>query len=252
MRVNVESLVEVSVDGRAARSHASPTPGLKLDLVRSIGGNADLPVPLSRIVLVDDTGTERDQAGIDSTRWSFTYDTLEYVWHQAQQTVAVPITVGYSIARLRLYGGTRLYFEHTLPTPIPVSPGQAAVVAMTLKVTVSWSHEGSGVGVTKSYTIRTAGTVVKRFTSGEERGVKPYYIWITKQDMTKVRIGTMTVTVDEVNLRVVGSLTYVPDVDIVIIGYDYDIETGTYLYISMQPITLTAGLGHSWTLRIQL
>jgi hypothetical protein len=202
--------------------------------------------------LVDDTETERDSASIDSTKWNFTYDSVEYTWHQAQQQVTVPITVSYNLARIRLKGATKLYFEYTLDTPISVAPGQGAVVTITIKVTVSWTHSGSGTNVTKSYTIRTAGTIVKRFTSGEEKGVKPYYIWIYHPDGTSVRIGTMTVTVDETNVRVTGSLTYTPSANETINGYCYDIETGSYLYVFMDTITLTGGLGHQWTLTIQL
>jgi hypothetical protein len=62
----------------------------------------------------------------------------------------------------------------------------------------------------------------------------------------------MTVAVDETNLRVTGTLTYTPSADEQIYRYDYDIETATFLAITMNTITLTGGLGHQWTLTIQL
>jgi hypothetical protein len=252
VKVKVDSQVEVKVGDKTVKAHASPTTDLRLDIVRSLGGDTALPETLATITLVDDTGIERDSASIDSTKWSFTYDTLEYTWHQAQQRVAVPITVSYNLARIRLKGATKLYFEYTLSTPISVAPGQGAVVTITIKVTVSFAHSGSGTNVIGSYYPRTAGTIVKRFTSGEEKGAKPYYIWIYHPDGSVVRAGTMTVSVDETNLRVTGTLTYTPSADEQINRYDYDIETGAYLYVFMDTITLTGGLGHQWTLTIQL
>jgi hypothetical protein len=252
VKVKIDSQVEVKIGDKTVKAHASPTTDLRLDIVRSLGGDTTLPETLAKIVLVDDMGTERDSANIDPTKWSFTYDTLEYIWHQAQQQVTVPITVSYNLARIRLKGTTKLYFEYTLSTPISVAPGQGAVVAITIKVTLSWTHSGSGENVNRTYFAETAGTIVKRFTSGEEKGVKPYYIWIYHPDGTPVRIGTMTVTVDETNLRVTGTLTYTPSADEQINRYDYDIETATFLVITMNTITLTGGLGHQWTLTIQL
>jgi hypothetical protein len=60
MKIGITSTCEISHYEKSVMTRGSPTTTLREDVVKSMGGDATLPLTLDRCVLVDDAGNERD------------------------------------------------------------------------------------------------------------------------------------------------------------------------------------------------
>jgi hypothetical protein len=120
---------EVSVKSVKSALHGSPTTTLRQHLIRCLYDGTTLGA-IDKIVLVDDTDTERDYT-----------TTLGYSVSANQLTItaSISITASYSIAKVRSYRGTTLYFETALASPIPVNNGDTVSVTLTITVNISGS-----------------------------------------------------------------------------------------------------------------
>jgi len=248
MEVKIDSKCDVFFESKHLSAHASPTTTLKTDLVLSFGGDTAKPLVVNKCVLVDTGGSERDSATVSSTAWTFT-DGANY--SEAVQTVEVTITANYTIAKVRLYAGTTLYFEYTLPSTISVTSGSKVRVTMTIRVTGTLSHTAGGTLVEIGFlggALRNG--VLKRFLTGEFRGQKVEQLYLYSGGVYVTMI-TGTVSTDTTNLRAISSFSYTPTTSVTIDEYQYHSPQVTFIYVKIQSITLSGGVTHTWSLTIQ-
>ena len=246
--VRIDSNAELVVNDTKITSHGSPTTQLKQDLVLSLGGDSTKPSIVNKVVLVDTNNTERDYASISTTDW-----TLSNITNGKRATCSktISITASYTIAKIRLYADTLLYFEYTLSTTQPVTSGSQVSVSITIDVTISISHTAGGTLVSASVTTWAGDEIIRRFITGERKGKKINTIQLVYGGGT-VAIVTGTVTTDTTNLIVTLSVNYTPSSDVTIDEYDHSTEDlYTITQVKIQAVTLSSGVTHSWSLTIQ-
>jgi len=240
MQFKIDSHVEIG----KLKAPGSPTNILREHLMYSFSGDTTKPLTLSRLVLVDTAGAERDYASIDPAKWSMP------VVGSRRQTVIVLITSNYSVSLIRLYAGTNIYFEYTLPEPYPVTSGSKLAVTVTIKVSLSFVHEAGGT--LERYNIPEDGldTFIRRITEGEDKGVRPANVKIYYGGTTLATISG-TVSYDVSKLQVIFHAEYVPSTDQVINRYDYVLSNGeTLLEVFISDVALPGGVTHTWDLKI--
>jgi len=118
---------ELNVNSNTVSLHGSPTTTVRQHIIRALY-DGTLLSKITKIVLVDTNGTERDST-----------TSLSYSVSGNELTIScsISVTAGYTIARVRSYAGTYLYFETSVSPQVTVSAGD--VVTVTLKITVSIS-----------------------------------------------------------------------------------------------------------------
>ena len=243
-KLNLNSELVIGVDNVKEVAHASPTSQVRLDLMSSFAGDTTKPNTLSKVVLVDTGGTERDSATISTTDWSTTSITDGY---RATCTKTINITANYSIAKVRLYGDTILYFEYTLASAISVTSGSVVYVTITIDATWSISHTSGGTLVSANVTLAFGRSVINRLCLGTDKGKKLNTIQLVYAGGT-VSAPTGTISTDTTNIRLTLSISYTPSSDVTIDEYDYSLEDLTTLtQVKIQTITLGGGLTHTWT-----
>ena len=246
--VRIDSKAELVVNDMRITSHGSPTTQLKQDLVSSLGGDSTKPSVINKVVLVDSGGVERDSATISTTDWSLSNITNG---KRATCSKTISITASYTVAKIRLYADTLLYFEYTLSTTQSVTSGSQVTVAITIDVTLSISHTAGGTLVGASVTTWAGDEIARRFITGERKGKRINTIQLVYQGGTIANV-TGTVTTDTTNLKVTLSVNYTPNTDVTIDEYDHSTEDlYTITQIKIQAVTLSAGVTHSWSLTIQ-
>jgi len=246
--VRIDSKAELVVNDTKITSHGSPTTQLKQDLVLSLGGDSTKPSIINKVVLVDTSNTEKDSATISTTDW-----TLSNITNGKRATCSktISITASYTIAKIRLYADTLLYFEYTLGTQQNVTSGSQVTVAITIDVTLSISHTAGGTLVSASVTTWAGDEIIRRFITGERRGKRINTIQLVYGGGTVASV-TGTVTTDTTNLKVTLSVSYTPSSNITIDEYDHSTEDlYTITQVKIQAVTLSAGVTHSWSLTIQ-
>ena len=232
-----------------AEAHGSPTTSLKLDLLRSLNGDASKPATLNKIVLVDAEGDERDHAALSSTGWSFTGAAS---WRKAYQPASITCTASYTVAKIRLYGDTSLYFEHTLPQPIEVLDGSTINATVNITVTVTLQHVQGGENAAAQPLAAYPQTLIRRFTTGEDRGRKINRVTLWDGDAyVAMLIGSTSI--DEAMLRYSLTASFTPASSVTIDRYRYVIELGPDVaLVTMNKLTLGPDMTHIWSLTLQL
>jgi len=122
----IEVVGAISVGGSTTSLSGSPTSTLRENLARALYDGTGLTA-IDRLVLVDTGGVERDY----TTTLTFTI-----VGDSLQVQGSISITASYTIARVRLYSGTKLYFD----TPVeqkPVSSGDTVVATVSITYSLS-------------------------------------------------------------------------------------------------------------------
>jgi len=243
-KLNLESKVIVGSGDVVEESHASPTTTCRTDLMNSFAGDTAKPATLSSVVLVDSGGTERDSASIATGDWTLTSITNGY---RATCTKTISITANYTIAKVRLYGGTSLYFEYTLASGINVTTGSQVTVSIQIDATWSISHTSGGTLVSADVSTYFGRTVLNRLCLGTEKGKKLNTVQLVYQGGT-VTYFTGTISTDTPNIRLTLNASYTPANDTTIDEYDYSLDDLTVLVmIKIQAVTLGGGLTHTWT-----
>jgi hypothetical protein len=244
-RLNLDSELVIGVDNVKEVAHASPTTQVRLDLMSSFAGDTTKPNTLSKVVLVDTGGSERDNATISTTDWSTTSITNGY---RATCSKTINITANYSIAKVRLYGGTTLYFEYTLASAISVTSG--SVVYVTIQIDATWniSHTSGGTLVSASVDVKFGQSVINRLCLGTEKGKKLNSLQLKYlNNLVATPVGS--VSSDSTNIRITVSISFIPSEDVTIDEYDYMLEdlSTVVAYVKINSVTLGGGLTHTWT-----
>ena len=229
-------------------SRASPTTTLRADLTRDLGGVASVST-IDKVVLVDNANNERDNACISTDEWSGQAITDGY---QYSCTKEIAITENYNIAKIRLYAGTKLYFEYTLSTQYQVKTGNKVILTITIKCTFTWTHGGSVSATSIERLDVLADVILQRFIKGAYLG-ETWFRILTMKDWLGVNEVSVTVSYDEVNYKVTAEGSFTPDQDWDINGYSYDMSNITGVpVVTIPDVTLTANTTHTWKLEIQL
>jgi hypothetical protein len=117
----------LEVRGKVVKLSGSPTATLKSDFAQALYNGTGLS-KIDKIALVDTGDTERD---------STTNLTYNIVGNSLQIQGTINITANYTIAKLRLYAGTKLYFETAVSEQKSVTSGDTVVAteSITLNLT---------------------------------------------------------------------------------------------------------------------
>ena len=126
------------INGEEA-GHASPQDPLLNDIVNEVGSDDLYISQITKIVLVDSGGSERDST-----------ESLEYTDNTGASPPEVvihgviDITANYTIASVRLYAGTKLYFETAWSKA--VEAGDKVDITVTIRMEVTGSLSGTTTG----------------------------------------------------------------------------------------------------------
>ena len=113
MRVDLGIKGKVTID--ESLSHASATSTLISDLVSELFASTSTKTvtPIDKIVFVDDAGAERDSVSVSSTDWTVS-TSPPYI----SVTKQITATANYTLAKVRLKSGTKIYFEGSVSKTI--------------------------------------------------------------------------------------------------------------------------------------
>jgi hypothetical protein len=154
LNINVKGLIEVN--GESLSLQGSPTTTVRQHVIRALY-DGTLLSKITKIALVDAGGVERDY----TTSLSYSVS-----GNQLVITCSITVTASYTVAKVRAYAGTNLYFETTPTTQPSVSSGD--VVNITLTITVSISGTLTYAGTSYSMTMVNFGNLVCNVFAGNK------------------------------------------------------------------------------------
>jgi len=156
MDFNLNVVGGIGLNNENIPLHGSPTATLRQHVIRALY-DGTLLSKIDKIVLLDTEGYEEDS----TTSLSYSVS-----GNQLTITCSISVTAVYTIAKVRVYAGTNLYFETALSTTQPVSNGDT--VNITLTITVSISGTLTYGGHTYSMTMADFGNLVCNILAGRE------------------------------------------------------------------------------------
>ncbi|MEM4570123.1 MAG: hypothetical protein QXE66_02315 [Desulfurococcaceae archaeon] len=195
--VSVSAKAEVDI---VKSLSGSPTSTLRNHLLYALYNGTQLG-SLTKMVLVDTAGSERDY----TTTLNFTVGDSLVV----QGTITV--TASYTIAKVRLYSGTNLYFDTPVSEQKAVSPGDT----VTATVTITLSGSGSLTGYT--YVLDQLRPyfydVLRGARTASALDINKIRIYIRNVDtgQTLYYDQTPSESIDTTNLRLTMSVSITPD-----------------------------------------
>jgi hypothetical protein len=127
LNLNLNVKGEVEFKGGNTSLSGSPTTTVKQHVIRALY-DGTLLSKITKIVLVDTDGTERDST--TSLSYSVSGNKLTI-------TCNISITASYTIGKVRSYAGTNLYFETTPSTQTPVNSGDTVNVSLEITASIS-------------------------------------------------------------------------------------------------------------------
>jgi len=130
--VGIKITGSLMVNGRTV-GHSSPMEALKDDLVTEMGTGTKTLAKIDKLVVVDNNGNERDS----TTSLSYIDNSPDNV--QIKGTIT--ISASYTVAKIRAYAGSKLYFETSYS--VNVNAGDKLDITLTVTVSVSCSLSGS-------------------------------------------------------------------------------------------------------------
>jgi hypothetical protein len=134
-KIGIRIKADLKVNG-VPIDNASPQDPLFDDIVNEVGSDSTYIGKIDKIVLVDNTGAEKD---------SLTSITYSYpASNQVQLTGTISITSNYTVSYVRAYSGTKKYFEASWSKS--VASGDTVDVTLTVTVNTSGSISGSTTG----------------------------------------------------------------------------------------------------------
>jgi hypothetical protein len=182
---------ELEVNGVPV-GETSPQDPLFDDIVNEVGSNTTYVSKIDKIVLVDNTGAEKDSTT------SLTYSNP--TGNQAQIKGTISVTANYTVSSVRAYAGTKKYFETSWSRT--VSSGDAVDVTLTITINVSGTLSGSTSASFVGQSIST--NLAFAFTGSGRKQIGLLTAKVYSD--TGALLGTFTFfrTVDTVNNRATG------------------------------------------------
>lgn len=143
-QIGIKTNVELSIENKTI--HASPTSNYIDKLAREITATPGSLYPLTRIVLVDNAGAERDTITVSSTDWSVSSTSMTV-------TKDFTASASYTCTKIRLYTVTgEMYFEGTI-SAISITANLSYRVTATISISINAS-----ITVTPGVTVQSVGT----------------------------------------------------------------------------------------------
>lgn len=227
--------------------HNTIMDALRADLMYSFAGDSTKPALINKIVLVDDANNEKDYTTINPSDWVFT--SVEG-GKRATVTKIITATTAYNIAKIRLYGGTSLYFEGTLSSPYAVNANDKVKVVTNIDAMLGLVHHSGGTLIEITPSLIGPDEALRRFTTGERRGKKITTIGLVSGGAV-IRYITGDVSHNPTTNEVYLNASFQPDSNITINGYDYLTEDNyTIILVKIQEMTLTPDTMVSFRLAI--
>lgn len=202
---------KLGVNNRETSTRGSPTTTVRQHVIRALYDGTGLK-KIDRIVLVDTAGNERDST--TSLQYS------RYI-NELTITCSITATASYTIAKVRAYAETDLYFETTPDQQPPVSAGYR--VDVTLKITVNMSGSVTYDSVSQPLTPVYIHALIASILGGEGTAsainIVSVEFWVggTRASFTPAK----SLSADGLSLTISGSTSEHPGgtvTDIVILG----------------------------------
>jgi hypothetical protein len=242
---------EVGVGSIRTSLHGSPTTTVRQHVISALANGTNLG-KIDKIVLVDSAGTERDY----TTSLSYSISTGT---NRATLTITctISITAAYTVAKVRAYSGTNLYFDTALSTTINVNAGDTASVTLTITISFSGtltygtiSASGDATYPSHTLTYRIA-QVLSGATSVSNLKVTSVYfhLWYsgTNVDTSKTIPTTNTVSSDGLSVTVSCSWTADASYDIDYIAVKLNDGSEGWAYTLSTAISVPYGSSVSYS-----
>ena len=229
MDFNLNVVGGIGLNNENIPLHGSPTATLRQHVIRALY-DGTLLSKIDKIVLLDTEGYEEDS----TTSLSYSVS-----GNQLTITCSISVTAVYTIAKVRVYAGTNLYFETALSTTQPVSNGDT--VNITLTITVSISGTLTYGGHTYSMTMADFGNLVCNILAGSEAPDRLKVSSITFVGTAgNINVGTSnTLSADGLSVSFTGSGS--TSVDNTITGIEIWAPTRTLWKYTGLSVSVTAG-----------
>jgi len=149
IKLNISEKVEIN--GKyIPKIGGSPQTALRQDITNEMLSNVLQPPSfyvgqINKITFVDTSGTERDSVTLSDVPIYPNLTTSNYEISGSQLKVKgqITATASYSVQKVRLYAGTKMYFEYTLSTTQPVSSGSVYNVVYTIQFSATDTSSGT-------------------------------------------------------------------------------------------------------------
>jgi len=190
--VKITAIVEVNGERLPPRS---PTSMLRLDVLNEVGTNDLYVSKIDKIVLVDSAGAERDY----TTSLTYTDQTTS----SPPQVViegTINITANYTVSAIRLYAGTKRYFETAWSKS--VASGDQVYVKVTIQVSGSGSL--SGTTTAAAFYALFPRNICWAFIGASRDQIGFYDAVLVDEYGTVLWRGTFVRSIDTANYRVTG------------------------------------------------
>jgi len=194
MELGVKITGELKVNGETV-GFSSPTTTLRADIVNEVGSNSTYISKIDKIVLVDSNGNERDY----TTSLSYT-DHTPLASPSVDISGTINITASYNVAYIRLYAGTKKYFEYGWSRS--VYSGDQVLVQVTITVSASGSLSGTTTnsGFSPSYNFEIARALI----GSNRQQIGFYGMQLLDSNNNILVIGFFSNTIDTTNMKVTG------------------------------------------------
>ncbi|MCC6057029.1 MAG: hypothetical protein LM583_10175 [Desulfurococcaceae archaeon] len=231
---------EVGIGSLRTSLHGSPTTTVRQHVIRALY-DGTLLSRIDKIVLVDSAGTERDY----TTSLSYSISTGT---NQATLTITctISITAAYTVAKVRAYSGTNLYFDTALSTTISVNAGDSASVTLSITISFSGTLTYGTISASASATYPSY-TICYRIAQVLSGGISTSYISVanvifrlyyygTIQETSKTIASIETLSAD--GLSVTISCSWQADYDYEIFAIDIQLVDGSIGWSYTLPQTI--------------
>jgi len=194
MEIGVKITGELKVNGEVA-GFSSPTTTLRADIVNEVGSDAGYISKIDKIVLVDSNGSERDY----TTSLSYT-DNTDQSPPKVVISGTINITAGYNVVWIRLYAGSKKYFEYGWSRTVYV--GDQVLVQVTVTVTSSGSLSGT-TGAT-SFVENYSANICKALIGASRQQIGFHHAILLNVNFVRIWEAGFSRNVDTVNMKVTG------------------------------------------------
>jgi len=247
---------EVSINGKI--EHASPTSTLKQDIINDLLGQASIQ-PISAIALCNSASNTCIPESISASEVSFVAGTEATPSYSLVIRKRITIPQLINIDMVRIYAGSKLYFEAVLSQGIGAVAGTRVDLTATIKVSGVSSLFVDGANKT-SY---IAGeSMLRAYIAGRlmPNPVPPISSYRVKLKLADGSVQTLTpsVSYDSVNNVIVLNASYTPSNDVALtnlyVSYvntsNAEIVFITVDFPSSDQPTLTGGAGNTIVVKI--
>jgi len=200
--------MNITVDAEArvnsAVGHSSPSDQLRLAILQELaaGSNTAAINNITKLVLVDDANNERDSC----TSPNYTDNSGNSSDRNVVISCIITATASYTVARVRAYSGSVLYFDAALATSVSVTAGQNVNTSMTIRIAVVANASGATTGAGRNADTLII-NILKAFIAATRTSVNILQIALVDNAGTEQVVVTPTWSIDSTNKRATYSFS---------------------------------------------